>query len=252
MTTTEYLDRGGGERIAYRRRAGRTPGIVWLGGFKSAMTGNKAVMIDAWAARTGKACLRFDYFAHGESSGDFRGGTVSRWRDDALAAIDRLTEGPLILVGSSMGAWLTLLSAAARPERVAAMVLIAPATDFTETLFWDRRPEARRDILEKGEWLWPSIYDADPYPMTRALIEDGRKHLLLDRGPINPGCPVRILQGMRDPDVPWQHAVKLAETMEGDVTITFVKEGDHRLSTPSDLRLLERTLDGLVTDLASA
>jgi pimeloyl-ACP methyl ester carboxylesterase len=253
MMATEYLDRGDGERIAYRLRSGRAPGIVWLGGFKSAMTGNKAERLDAWAARSGRACLRFDYFGHGESSGDFADGTVSRWRDDALAVIDTLTEGALVLVGSSMGAWITLLAAAARRERIAALLLIAPATDFTEALLWARLPdEIRSEIMEKGVWMRPSIYDAERYPITRRLVEDGRRHLLLDRGPIAPGCPVRILQGMRDPDVPWQHALKLAETLEGDVSITFVKEGDHRLSTPSDLKLLERTLDGLVADVSSS
>ncbi len=217
------------------------------------MTGNKAQLLDAWAARSRLACLRFDYFGHGESSGNFCEGTVTRWRDDALSAIDRLTEGPLILIGSSMGAWITLLAAAARPKRVAALLLIAPAVDFTETLLWARLPgEIKGEILEKGSWMRPSIYEAENYPITRALVEDGRKHLLLGGAPIVPGCPVRILQGMRDPEVPWAHALKLAEAMEGDVTITFVKDGDHRLSRPADLRRLERTLDGLVTDLTSA
>ena len=226
----ERLEREGGETIAYLRRRGKPPGILWLGGFKSEMTGTKAAALDAWAAERGRALLRFDYFGHGQSSGEFRAGTITRWRDDALAALDRLAEGPQILVGSSMGAWIALLAALARPERVAAMLLLAPAADFTESLMWARLPaEVRSQIMEHGEWLRPSAYDPEPYPITRALIEDGRKHLLLG-APIRLNFPVRILQGMQDPDVPWQHAVKLLEAIDGDVALTLLKHGDHRLS----------------------
>jgi pimeloyl-ACP methyl ester carboxylesterase len=246
-----FLPRGDGERLAFVKRNGRAPGIVWLGGFKSDMEGNKARALDAWAARHGRPVVRFDYFGHGRSTGNFREGTITRWRDDALAVIDTLTSGRQILIGSSMGAWLALLCAMLRPGRVAGLLLIAPATDFTETLLWRRLPdEARRAIEENGEWLSPSAYYREPYPITRALIEDGRNHLLLDRGPLRLGRPVQILQGMRDPDVPWRHAVALAEMLEGEVKLVLVRNGDHRLSTPSDLRLLERELGVLIDDLA--
>ena len=249
----EFLRREDGERIAFMRREGASPGVVWLGGFKSEMIGNKARSLDAWSARSGRAFLRFDYFGHGQSSGDFRKATVSRWRDDALAMIDRHTNGPQILVGSSMGAWIALLCALARVPRVKGLLLIAPATDFTEALLWQRMTEeARTAVVEKGEWLAPSSYSPEPYAITRVLIEDGRKHLLLDRGPLRLNIPVRVLQGMRDPDVPWQHAVRLVEHIEGDARLTLVKNGDHRLSTPDDLRLIERALEALVEECQGA
>jgi hypothetical protein len=244
--------RESGETIAYLRRPGKPPGILWLGGFKSEMSGTKATALDAWAARRGRALLRFDYFGHGRSSGNFRDGTIARWRDDALAMLDRLAAGPQILVGSSMGGWIALLAARERPERVKAMLLIAPAVDFTETSMWARMPpEVRAEIMERGEWLWPSVYDAEPYPITRALVEDGRRHLMLG-SPIRLGFPVRILQGMKDPDVPWQHAVKLMETIEGDVALTLLKHGDHRLSSPAELAQLTRMLDTLAEDCEEA
>lgn len=244
--TTGTLSRQGGERIAYLKRNGSGPGVVWLGGFKSEMSATKATALDAWAEETGRAFVRFDYFGHGKSSGDFRLGTISRWRADALAVLDELTQGAQILVGSSMGAWLALLVALARPQRIAALLLIAPATDFTEILLW-RRLDAnvQREVLEKGEWLAPTAYGPDPYPITRVLVEDGRKHLLLD-GRIALSCPVRIVQGMSDPDVPWQHALKLVEALGPDTQITLVKDGDHRLSKARELALIERILSTLV------
>ena len=252
--TVEFLQREDGERIAYMQRGGKPPGIVWLGGFKSEMIGNKARALDAWSARQGHAFLRFDYFGHGQSSGDFRMGTITRWRNDALAMIDALTEGPQILIGSSMGAWIALLCAIERTQRAKALLLIAPATDFTEALLWQKlTDDARRSINEQGEWLAASAYDSNPYPITRALIEDGRKHLLLDCGALRRlSLPVRVLQGMRDPDVPWAHAVRLAENMEGDVRLVLIREGDHRLSTPGDLRLIERELEALISEVSSA
>jgi pimeloyl-ACP methyl ester carboxylesterase len=237
----------GGERIAYLKRFGSTPGIVWLGGFKSEMTATKASALDAWAERHGRAYVRFDYFGHGSSSGSFRQGTITRWCDDALAVLDQLTAGPQILVGSSMGAWLALLIALARPNRVAALLLIAPAVDFTETLLWQRLDaEAQSQILDTGEWLRPSLYDQNPYPITRSLIEDGRKHLLLG-GAIAVHCPVRIVQGMADPDVPWMHALKLVSALGPDTQITLVKDGDHRLSKPHELELIATLLSNLVS-----
>ncbi|MEY4879351.1 MAG: sigma factor SigB regulation protein RsbQ [Pseudomonadota bacterium] len=242
------LVRDDGETIAYLTRDGRSPGVVWLGGFHSDMAGTKAEALDGWAAEKGRAFLRFDYFGHGQSSGAFRDGTITRWRDDALAVIDTLCGGPQILVGSSMGGWIALLAALARPEKVKGLLLLAPAPDFTETLMWDIMPvDIRNEILHRGEWMRPSEYEA-PYPITRALIEDGRKHLLLG-GAIPVTCPVRILQGMKDPDVPWEHAVRLAEHLDGNPVLTLVKQGDHRLSTPDDITRLKETLEGLLSGL---
>jgi pimeloyl-ACP methyl ester carboxylesterase len=243
------LERADGEIIAYEQHAGKSPGIVWLGGFKSDMTGTKASALDAMAVRQGRAFLRFDYFGHGQSTGDFRKGTITRWREDALDVFDRLTQGPQILVGSSMGGWISLLLARARPERIAGMLLIAPAPDFTEALMWPRLPEdAQRQILAQGEWLRPSEYDPEPYPITRALIEDGRNNLVLQER-MKLFCPMRILQGMQDPDVPWEHALRLVEAIDGDVALTLIKNGDHRLSTPRDLKLIEETLAGLIAEM---
>ena len=237
-----------GANIAYLQRAGREPGVVWLGGFKSEMTATKATALDDWARRTGHAFTRFDYFGHGVSSGNFRDGTITRWRGDALGVIDELTARPQILVGSSMGAWLALLVALARPQRIAALLLIAPAVDFTEALLWNRLPATvQSEILTRDVWLRPTAYGSEPYPITRALVEDGRKHLLLDRA-IALSCPVRIVQGMEDPDVPWMHALKLVEVLGPDTQLTLVKNGDHRLSKPHELALIERNLSALVAD----
>jgi pimeloyl-ACP methyl ester carboxylesterase len=227
--------------IAVRAQAGAAPAILWLGGFRSDMKGNKAQAVAAWAAARGRACVRFDYSGHGESGGDFSTGTIGRWLDDSVAVFEAFCRGPQILVGSSMGGWIALLLARelrrrAVPVDLAGMVLIAPAVDFTEALMWKRLPpEAKRDVTEKGVWMLPSQYDEDGYPITRALIEDGRRHLLLD-GLIETGCPVRILQGVLDDSVPWQHAVELTSRLaQDDVVLTMVKDGDHRLSRPEDI-----------------
>lgn len=242
-----FLSRDDGEKIAYIASAGKSPTVVWLGGFKSDMTGTKAQALESYAQAHGFGFVRFDYFAHGQSSGDFRKGTISRWRNDALAVIDQLTKGPLILVGSSMGGWISLLVAMARAERIAGIMLIAPAPDFTQALMWEKEftPEIKAEILEKGEWLRASEYDPEPYPITRALIEDGRNNLVMDK-PLEFDFPVRIVQGMQDPDVPWLHAKKLAEHIRGDARIELVGDGDHRLSTPADIALLEHTLGSLL------
>jgi pimeloyl-ACP methyl ester carboxylesterase len=246
VSDVQRFPRADGETIAYLRRSGKSPGVVWLGGFKSDMTGTKAGALDAWAERRGRAFLRFDYFGHGRSSGEFRKGTITRWRDDALGVLDELCDGPQFLVGSSMGGWIALLAALVRPERVKGLLLIAPAPDFTEALMWAEMDGAvRRQIMVEGEWQRPSMYGEEPYPITRGLIEDGRKHLLLG-APVAVSCPVRILQGMKDPDVPWLHAVKLVERLAGDPVLILVKEGDHRLSTPPDILRMEETLDGLL------
>jgi pimeloyl-ACP methyl ester carboxylesterase len=237
------LARADGERVAWRRTAGRGPTVLWLGGFRSDMAGTKAEVLAGWAQGCGRDYLRFDYFGHGESSGDFLKGTITRWRGDALAVIDELTQGPLVLVGSSMGGWLALLLTRELKRRghngaasIAGMVLIAPAVDFTEELMWKRfTPEIKGELEATGVWARPSQYAAEPYLVTRQLIEEGRKHLLLG-GLIETGCPVRILQGVEDPDVPWQHAVELTSRLASDdVVLTLVKDGDHRLSRPEDI-----------------
>jgi pimeloyl-ACP methyl ester carboxylesterase len=243
---TGTLPAADGTPLAWRRQPGRGPGVVFLGGFHSDMTGSKAEHLAAWCAARGRAFLRFDYSGHGASGGRFEEGTISRWLDDAEAVLTRLTEGPQVLVGSSMGGWIALLLALRHPARVAALLGIAAAPDFTEELMWARMPpEVRAEIAERGLWRWPSAY-GEPYPITRALIEDGRRHLLLD-GPIALGCPVRLLQGQADADVPWQHALRLAERLASpDVEVTLIKEGDHRLSAPAQLALLGRVLGALL------
>ena len=236
-------------RIAVRRREGRGPGIVWLGGFRSDMLATKAAALDDWAARNGRACLRFDYSGHGESEGRFEDGTISRWTEDALAVIDAFADESPIFVGSSMGGWIALLIARERARRgsppPAGLVLIAPAVDFTETLMWPAFPEeVRRTVTEQGVFMLPSQY-GPPYPITRGLIEDGRRNLLFG-APIRPGAPVHILQGMQDPDVPWRHAMTLLEHLPGDeVAVTLIKDGDHRLSREQDIERLIAAVEGI-------
>lgn len=243
----EHLETSDGERIAYHRVPGRVPGVVFLGGYASDMTGTKATALEAHARDRGHAFLRFDYRGHGQSSGRFEDGTIGRWRSDALAAFDALTEGPQVLVGSSMGGWIALLVALARPERVAGLVGIAAAPDFTEDLMWAEFDEGQRSTLGSERVLHlPSEYSGQPYIVTMDLIEDGRDHLLL-RAPIPIRCPARLLQGMRDADVPYRHALTLADRLEGDdVQVRLIKDGDHRLSTERDLAILAETVDGLL------
>jgi pimeloyl-ACP methyl ester carboxylesterase len=233
----EYLEERGA-RIAYRRSAGdpgRT-GVVWLGGFHSDMLGEKASVLHDACRQAGRSFVRFDYFGHGESSGEFGQGTIGRWRSDALAVADRLTEGPLVLVGSSMGGWMALLVALARPERVKGLVLLAPAPDFTDKLMWASFDASqRRQIMEQGFWTRPSDYDPAGYPITRDLIVEGREWNVLD-GEIGIDVPVRILQGGLDPDVPWTHSLDLADKLRSrDVVWSLIKDGDHRLSRPQDI-----------------
>ena len=239
--TTEHFTSPHGRRLAFRRHCPTTSPLtyVWLCGFKSDITGTKVMQLEAWTKTHGHGFLAFDYSGHGESSGAFEDGTISRWREDALDVIDSLSEGPLVLVGSSMGGWMALLAGLARHERLAGMVLIAPAPDFTEKLMWPEfTPRQQEEILQQGLTLRPSDY-GEPYPITRALIEDGRNWQLLD-APIDLTCPVRILQGAEDPDVPWRHAFRLVETMQAtDLVFTLIKDGDHRLSRDQDIdRLL--------------
>lgn len=246
-----FLARPGAPRIAYRRlpaggAARGRPGIVFLGGFASDMGGTKATALGAYCRERGRALLRFDYAGHGRSEGDFRDGTIGGWAGDALAALDALTEGPQILVGSSMGGWIMLLVALARPERVAGLVGVAAAPDFTEDLMWARMTaEQRAQLQAAGSIQQPSRYDEGPREITRRLIEEGRTHLLL-RGPLPITAPAHLLHGMRDPDVPWQVSLRLAQRLESpDVAVTFIKDGDHRLSRPQDLARLFAAIEGL-------
>jgi pimeloyl-ACP methyl ester carboxylesterase len=248
-----------------RQRAGDNPGIFWLGGFKSDMRGTKAEALDQWGKAHGRAVTRFDYSGHGESGGRFVDGTIGRWLEESLAVYRQFCQGPQVVVGSSMGGWLALLLANALREQsnphgeepsealakegvsnhagpiapLAGMVLIAPAADFTELLMWNTfDAEVKREIRMKGQWSRPSEYSDGPYVITRKLIEEGRKHLIMD-GVIETGCPVRILQGVADPDVPWQHAAALVERFaRDDVVFTLIKDGDHRLSRPEDIERL--------------
>jgi pimeloyl-ACP methyl ester carboxylesterase len=271
----QYMTVGAGaatRRVAFLREpaaAPGRPGLVWLCGFKSEMTSTKAASVADWARAEGLACLRFDYSGHGASEGRFEEGTVGRWLEEAEAAVRSLTQGPQILVGSSMGGYIALLllrkllalaeareagPAAGRPiaeseaARIKALVLIAPAWDMTE-LIWANLPSAARaDIEEKGAFLRPSRYGDGPYPITRALIEDGRRHLI-GTAPLDPGRPVHIVHGLQDPDVPWEHTLDLVAHLSGDWTrVEAVPDGEHRLSRPQDIALLLATIRALVND----
>ncbi len=239
-------------RTLARRRSPPTPGratLVWFSGFGSDMDGGKAQAMHALADATGRGCERFDYSGHGVSSGRFEDGVVSDWLDDSLAVIDDCGPGPLVLIGSSMGAWLALLAALARPDRAAGLVLIAPAPDFTERLMWDQFDAAIRDTLTRdGVWMRPSAYDPQGQAVTLRLIEDGRAHLLMDAPSIPVTAPVRIVHGDQDESVPWRHGLALVDLLDSqDVTFTLVKGGDHRLSEPADMQRLE----ALVADLCA-
>jgi pimeloyl-ACP methyl ester carboxylesterase len=239
--------------IAVLRRPGAAPGLFWMGGYRSEMTGSKAEAIDAYGAARGLAVTRFDYSGHGQSGGDFLDGTITRWLDESLAVF-ATTSGPQVVIGSSMGGWLALLlNRALRvsgSDRVKALILIAPAADMTSELMEKGFSRAEKKAMkETGLVLQPSEYSDQPYPITRALIEDGRNHLLLGAGGIDTGCPVTILQGARDPDVPKEHALRLAQHFLTDpVTVTLVPDGDHRLSRPQDLKLLEAAIGRSIED----
>jgi pimeloyl-ACP methyl ester carboxylesterase len=242
METTGRLDRGDGIELAWSKLDGAGPTVAFLPGFRSDMTGDKATALAAFCTSRGQALLRFDYSGHGASGGQFVDGTIGIWAQDALTVLDQLTEGEIILVGSSMGGWPALLTAQRRPERVSAVIGVAAAPDFTEKLMWDAMTfEERARIMRDGILHIPSQY-GEPTPVTRALIEDGRTHLLLDN-PILLDCKVRLLHGQADPDVPWELALRIAERLTSrDVEIILIKDGDHRLSRPRDLAVLRRTV----------
>ncbi len=245
METEGFFD-GPRGRLASRRREGDGPGVIWLGGFRSDMTGAKAEHLSRWAGERGRQFLRFDYSGHGASEGRFEDLVLSDWLADALAALDGLTHGPQILVGSSMGGWIAALLALKRPERVAGALFIAPAPDFTEALMWDRMTGPERDeILKHGRLVEHTPYSQEPTILTRALIEDGRRHLILG-APIAIRAPVRIVQGMADPDVPWRHALAFADRLDtDDLEMTLIKSGDHRLSKPHELARIVVALETL-------
>jgi len=254
----QFLEVGSGaeaRRVAYLRQAADAdrPGLVWLCGLKSEMISTKATAVAEWARSQGLSCVRFDYSGHGQSEGRFEDGTISRWLDEAEAAFRRLTQGPQILVGSSMGGYIALLllrrlmdrqsgeaggAIAEQAARIKALVLIAPAWDMTDLMWRSLPSSARRDIEERGVFLRPSQYGDGPYPITRGLIEDGRRHLI-GSAPLDPGRPVHIMHGLQDPDVPWEHTLDLVAHLSGDWTrVTAVPDGEHRLSRPEDIALL--------------
>jgi len=253
----ERIAVGGPDRprdIAVLTRPGRAPGVFWLGGLKSDMEGAKAEALDRWAAETGRASTRFDYSGHGRSGGRFEEGTISQWLEEAETVFERFTEGPQVVVGSSMGGWLALLLTrrlreCGAAERLSGLILIAPAVDMTKVLMWDMWDEtARREIAEKGFYAQPSDYAEAPYILTRALIADGERHLIGGR-PVETGCPVHVIQGMQDTDVPWRHATALMEILaHDDAVLTLVRDGDHRLSRPPDLERLVRAVETMVAE----
>ncbi len=246
------LERPDGEYVAYEHIPGKGPGILFCAGFNSNMQGDKALALEAWCREQGRQFTRFDYFGHGDSSGRFEDGTIGRWRDDTVAVLDEVTEGPQVIVGSSMGGWMMLLAALARPDSVLALLGIAAAPDFTEGLRNGGLDDRQREQLaSSGCFEIENCYDdGEPYRISGQLLEEGRQHLLLTQESLPLDLPVRLIHGQCDPDVPWQHALTLAGALAGDdVEVQLVKGGEHLLSEPADLRRLLRTLEALLRDL---
>lgn len=241
-----------GTAIACHRSSGKAPGVIFMGGFMSDMTGTKAMTLEGWCHTQGQAFLRFDYSGHGASSGRFEDGTIGRWAAEAIAVLDRLTEGPQILVGSSMGAWLMLLAALARPERVAGLLGVACAADFIDNMIWQALDGPARERLEQEGVIYvPSDYDEMPCPITLRLIEEARRHNLLDRDALPIHCPVRLLHGMQDASVPWRNSLRVAERVASDdVHIVLVKDGEHRMSRDQDLAMLTSMLAELIAHVS--
>ena len=244
---TTFLTTPQGRHIAYHRTEGKEPGVVFLGGFRSDMTGSKAMHLQAWAEATGRAFLRFDYSGHGQSHGAFTDGSISAWREDAASVIEVLTEGPQILVGSSMGGWIALLLARDLPHRVAGFIGIAAAPDFTERMWEAEFTLAERTaLLEEGVFLRPSDYSEEAYPITLRLIEDGRQNLVMN-GPLPMHMPVRLLQGSADTDVPPTVAISLFHQISSpDLRLTLVKDADHRFSTPPCLAMVTEAVEDVI------
>jgi pimeloyl-ACP methyl ester carboxylesterase len=244
MTDLRHLSRPDGETLAFKRIEGSGPTVIWIGGFRSDMEGTKALALDAAARDRGWRFVRYDHFAHGQSSGDWRRATIGRWREDAIALIDGLS-GPVVLVGSSMGGWVSLLAALARPERIKGLVLVNPAQDFTERLMWPGLADHERQaIVREGETLIVEE-GLGEYVLTRRMFEEARDWLLLD-GVIDIAAPVHILQGRADDVVPWRHQIELIERLRGgDVRLDLIDGGDHRLSSPTDLTRLVEAVEGM-------
>ena len=241
----QFLQRPDAPPLAYHHTPGRSPGVMFCGGFMSDMTGTKATALEAACRDSGRQYTRFDYSGHGQSGGAFTDGTIGQWAADATAILDQVAEGPQVVVGSSMGGWIMLLLARARKDRIAGLVGIAPAPDFVLRM-WEDFPEDIKETLRRdGVYRRPSEYSEEPYAITMALIEDGRKHLVLQQ-PMPVSYPVRILHGMQDPDVPWQHSLELVDKLQGDdIVLTYSKTGDHRLSEPDDIARLIATVEEL-------
>ncbi|MAH85566.1 MAG: alpha/beta hydrolase [Rhodospirillaceae bacterium TMED8] len=252
---SKTLCREDGATIAYYQIPGKqwnsSPGVVFLSGFKSDMTGLKAMAVETLCKRLGHPFLRFDYFGHGQSSGKFEDGTIGRWTEDAIFVIDELTDGPQVLVGSSMGGWIMLLVALARPERIAGLVGLAAAPDFTEDLIPAALSTEQMETLARdGEVAIPNCYDEEPYLIRKEFLEEAREHLVL-RNSISIPAPIRLIHGMQDNDVPWRTGLKIAEKMDSDdIEMIYVKTGDHRLSGDQDIKRLKRTLSSLLEDLS--
>ena len=242
---TSFLSRPDGVSLAYFRLEGKSPGLMFLGGFRSDMSGTKASALEAHCRKVERAYVRFDYGGHGESSGKFEEGTIGEWAGDALAILDDVACGPQVLVGSSMGGWMMLLTALARPGRVKGLVGVASAPDFTEDLIQEALGEATREELDaRGYFMRESEYEA-PYPITKKLLDEGANHLLL-RNDIPLTCPVRLMHGMRDESVPWETSLRLARALKSDdVRLTLVKDGGHRLSRDEDIELIIQTAEEL-------
>ena len=242
---TSFLHRENGASLAYFRLEGKSPGLMFLGGFRSDMSGTKASALEAHCRKVGRAYVRFDYGGHGESSGKFEEGTIGEWAEDAVAILDGVAQGPQVLIGSSMGGWMMLLAALARPGRVAGLVGVASAPDFTEDLIQEALAKATRDELDaQGYFMRESEYEA-PYPITKKLLDEGANHLLL-RNDIPLTCPVRLMHGMRDESVPWETSLRLARALKSDdVRLALVKDGGHRLSRDEDIELIIQTAEEL-------
>lgn len=244
-TKPNFLNREDGTRIAYHHTPGIAPGVIFCGGFMSDMTGTKALALEKACQESGRSYTRFDYRGHGQSGAEFESGTIGLWSEDALAVLDQVTAGPQIIVGSSMGGWIMLLLAKARPDRIAGLVGIAPAPDFVLRMWDGYSDEIKATLRRDGVYRAPSEYSDEPYAITMQLIEEGRQHLILQQ-PLRVDYPVRILHGMADPDVPWRQSLEIVERLQGDdIVVTFSKSGDHRLSEPGDIARLIQTVEDL-------
>lgn len=245
--TPAFFEAPHGTRIGYFKTEGKGPLVVFMGGLMSDMSGTKALFLENWCREKGQSYLRFDYGGHGASSGSFEEGTIGSWHQDALAAIDNLTEGPIILVGSSMGGWQVLLAALARKDRVVGLIGLAPAPDFTERILLTNLDEAhRKTLMEEGKIQVPHDYEGDPYVFTRDLVEDGQKHLLLD-APIVLDIPIRLIHGMKDNDVPYQISLDIMAALEAkDAELVLLKGANHKLSSPKELAVLTGALESII------